>query len=55
MNPNNSQFLIDAFKDATTEPYGHLFIDTKASGHDLIRYRGNIFNPDFVTVYLPKK
>ena len=55
MNPNNSQFLINSFKDATTEPYGHLFIDTKASGHDSIRYRGNIFNPDFVTVYQPKK
>ena len=55
MNPNNPKFLTSAFKDATIEPYGHLLIDTKASGHEPIRYRGNIFNTDFVTVYQPKK
>ena len=55
MNPLNPNFLTSAFKDATIEPYGHLLIDTKASGHDSIRYRGNIFNTDFVTVYQPKK
>ena len=54
MNPLNSNFLTSAFKDATSEAFGHLLIDAKASGNDLLRYRGNIFNTDFVTVYQPK-
>jgi hypothetical protein len=29
LNPHNSKFLKSAFKDATIEPYGHLFIDTE--------------------------
>ena len=54
MNPLNPKFLMSAFKDATTEPYGHLLIDTKASGNNLIRYFGNIFNTYFVAIYQPK-
>ena len=54
MNPLNSNILTSAFKDATSELFGHLLIDAKASGNDLLRYRGNIFNTDFVTVYQPK-
>ena len=54
MNPLNPKFLTSAFKDATSESYGHLLIHTKASGNNLLRYRGNIFNTDFVTIYQPK-
>ena len=55
MNTLNPNFLLtSAFKDATSEPFGHLLIDAKASGNDLLRYRGNIFNTDFVSVYQRK-
>ena len=54
LNPHNPKFLLSAFKDATKTPFGHLLIDTKANGNNLIIYRGNIFNPDFVLVYQPK-
>lgn len=55
MYPNNSQFLVQAFENATRDrPYGHLFIDLTADMLDDLRVRGNIFDEKIV-VYIPRK
>lgn len=56
---NGSKFLSEAFVDATTRPYGYLFIDLKADTDEQLRVRTNILpdgdddsGPHYV--YLPK-
>lgn len=50
------QFLMDAFGDATSRPYGYLFLDLKANTDEQLRVRTNIIpslnEPEYV--YLPK-
>ena len=45
MYPNSSKFAVEAFKDATDEPYGYLLIDLKPDTNERLRLRTNIF-PD---------
>ena len=55
-NKNGSKFLAEAFGDATSKPYGYLFVDLKADTDERLRIRTNIF-PDDVDphfVYQPK-
>jgi hypothetical protein len=55
MYPGRSQFLIEAFKDATQRPYGYLLIDLKPDTEEKIRVRTNIFPDDEKHyVYVPK-
>jgi hypothetical protein len=55
MYPGRSQFLVEAFKDATEKPYGYLFIDLKPDTEEKIRVRTNIFPDDEKHyVYVPK-
>ena len=49
--PNNRQFLLDSFKDATVNPHGYLFMDFTQQCPDELRVRTDIFNPNGVTVY----
>ena len=49
--PNNRQFLLDSFKDATTMPHGYIFLDFTQQCPDDLRVRTDIFNPNGVTVY----
>ena len=53
---NGGQFLADAFKDATSKPYGYLFLDLKANTDEQLRVRTNILpsDTDPQYVYLPK-
>ena len=53
---NGSKFLSEAFVDATSRPYGYLFIDLKADTDERLRVRTNIFPDDDGPhyVYLPK-
>ena len=56
MYPGNVKFMQEAYNDATSKPYGYLFIDFKATTADNMRLRTNIFpgeKPHYV--YLPKK
>lgn len=53
MFPSDSKFLIESYKDATSKPFGYLFIDLKASSDDKYRLRSNIFS-DVIIVYLKK-
>ena len=41
--PQNTQFFIDAFKDATKNAYGYLLIDLHPRTDDKYRIRGDIF------------
>jgi RNA helicase len=54
MYPNNSKFLVHAFKDATEKPYGYLLLDLRADTLENYRVRTNIFSGERSYVYLPK-
>ena len=52
---NGSQFLSEAFEDATSRSYGYLFLDLKANTDPQLRVRTNIFpNESPQYAYLPK-
>lgn len=54
--PENTKYIQDAYKDATTQPFGYLLFDLKQSTPDLYRFRTNIFTSDNPAniVYIPK-
>ena len=55
MYPEHVKFAQDAFKDATSVPYGYLLIDRKQDTPEDLRLRTAIFPDDGVQyVYLPK-
>ncbi len=54
MYPEYRDFLISAYRDATKQPYGNLFLDLKSSSEDVLRVRGNVLD-EFQTVYVEKK
>ena len=54
MYPNNSKFLVEAFKDATKGPYGYLLLDLRADTLENYRVRTNIFAGERQYVYIPK-
>ena len=54
MYPGKSAFMIEAFKNATSAPYGYLFIDLKQETDDKLRLRMGIFPGDVQYVYLRK-
>ena len=55
MYPRRTKFALDAFKDATTVPYGYLLVDLKQDTSEDMRLRACIFPDDDVQyVYLPK-
>jgi len=43
MYPNSSKFAIEAYKDATSIPRGHLLVDLKPDQDERCRLRTNIF------------
>ena len=54
MYPGKSTFMIEAFKNATSAPYGYLLIDLKQETDDKLRLRTGIFPGDVQYVYLRK-
>ena len=54
MYPGQSQFLKEAYHDATCHPYGYLLIDLKQSTPDALRLRTDLFSSQAVGVYTPK-
>ena len=54
MYPGNSQFLIEAFQDATKQPHGYLLIDLKPSTEDKLRVRTGLLPSDKIVVYVQK-
>ena len=49
--PNNSQWLVDAFTDATKRPYGYFVIDNSPQCDPVFRFRTNILRGELPTVY----
>ena len=54
MYPGKSVFMIEAFKNATSDPYGYLLIAVKQETDDKLRLRTGIFLGDAQYVYLRK-
>lgn len=54
--PRRSQVLIDAYRDATSRPFGYLIIDMSPYSCDQYRLRTNIFTDEGPTVvYVPRQ
>jgi len=49
--PNNRNYLLESFKDATQDAHGYLFLDFTQSCPDNLRIRTDIFNSEGVIVY----
>ena len=49
--PKNSQWLVEAFTEATERPYGYLVIDNSPQCDPVFRFRTNIFRGELPTVY----
>jgi hypothetical protein len=41
--PENTKFIQEAYKDATSNPFGYLLFDLTQTQHDAYRFRSNIF------------
>lgn len=54
MFPGNVKYFMEAYNDATKQPYGYLMIDYKAKTPDLLRLRTNLL-AEHQVVYIPKK
>jgi len=54
MYPKTSQFAVDAYKDATYEPYSYLLIDLRPEQDEELRLRTNIFPGETHYVYVAK-
>jgi len=54
MYPGKSKFLIEAFKDATQEPFSYMLLDLKPDTEEKFRVRTKIFPGEQCYVYVPK-
>jgi len=54
MYPKRSQFAVEAYKDATREPYSYLLVDLRPEQDDDLRLRTNIFPGETHYVYVAK-
>ena len=52
LEPKRSKALVDAYVDATSQPYTHLLVDLKPLTPDALRYRSNSLHMDRKTVYV---
>lgn len=52
--PDRARELVKIYKEVTEKPYSYLFIDLTQTTPDLFRFRTDIFNPNYATVYCPK-
>ena len=49
--PENSSELVRVYKEITQRPHGYLLIDLTQNVNDSLRFRTNIFNRNYITVY----
>ena len=54
MYPGHSKYMVEAFKNATSDPYGYLLIDMKPFTEEMYRLRTNIFPGETHYVYIRK-
>ena len=55
MYPNKSAFAVEAYKDATRQPYSYLFVDLRPEQDEDLHLRTNIFPDETRYVYVPKE
>ena len=48
-----SKFLLETFKDATSQPYGYLILDFSPMGHEAYRVRTRVFPEEDTIIYQP--
>lgn len=53
--PHHPHFLIQSYKDATTEPYTYLFLSLHSRVDDRLRVRAGILPGENEIIYLPNK
>lgn len=51
IDSSKSKDLVRVYKEITKEPHTYLLIDLTQSTHDLLRFRTDIFNPYYATVF----
>ena len=54
MYPGNTKFMVEAFGDAISRPYGYLLIDLKPQTDEKVRLRTNIFPGEVNYVYVKR-
>ena len=55
MYPSSPKYMIEAYTDATNEPYSYLFVDLKPNADEKHRLKACIFpHDDYNFVYVPK-
>lgn len=52
--PGRSKFLLEAYTDATSRPFGYLILDLKADTLEQYRVRTGIFSDEIPYAYIPK-
>jgi len=52
--PKTSEFAVEAYKDATREPYSYLLVDLRPEQDDDLRLRTNIFPRETHYMYTAK-
>lgn len=51
--PENSKAFLKVYKDATSKPYGYLFLDLTQTANDTFRFQTDIFNNNYITCFIP--
>ena len=54
MYPKTSQFAVEAYRDATREPYSYLLVDLRPEQDEELQLRTNIFPGETRYVYVPR-
>jgi len=54
LHPHTSRFAVEAYKNATTEPYGYLLVDLHSEQDEDLRLRTRIFPGERQIVYVYK-
>jgi len=54
MFPNNSKYMLEAYKDATARPFSYLLIDLKTETDEKFRLRTGLFPGETQFVYTKK-
>jgi len=53
--PKSSQFAVEAYMDATREPYSYLLVDLRPEQYDELRLRTNVISRRDALVYVSAK
>lgn len=52
--PENPSSFVKVYKEATSKPYGYLFLDLTQTTNDVLRFQTDIFNIYYKTCYCPE-